>query len=108
MAQSNFRMLPPNNASQQTVTANGRTYSGAPGSTLDVPDFDAQILAANGWVMVCASGPSSSRPLPIMASAPYVAGPGFQYLDTTLGAVIVYDGAAWRNPLTGEASDERA
>ena len=103
----NYRMLPPaivNGGavtSQQTMTVNGRTYSGAPGSVLDVPDMDARVLGANGWVKVGPSGTTAQRPT--STSAPLKAAPGVHYWDTTLSKMIVFDGITWRDPATGSA-----
>jgi hypothetical protein len=44
------------------------------------------------FVVVCQSGATSARP-----TNPSV---GLKYLDTTLGYVVVFDGANWRNPAT--------
>jgi hypothetical protein len=97
-------MLPPSNAAFQITTANGRNYAAAPGTVADVPDFDAQVLAANGWVKVGWSGPTTARPpANQVTAAPYFAVPGCHFVDTTLAAVIVFDGATWRNPVTGAA-----
>jgi hypothetical protein len=100
----NVRLLPPVAATQQTVSVNGRTYSGAPGQVLDVPDFDAGVLAANGWTRVAFSGPTASRPTANAANGPYgVAAPGMQFMDTTLGYIVVFNGAEWINPASGAA-----
>jgi hypothetical protein len=94
-------MLPPAVVQQQTVTVNGRRYSGQPGSTLDPPDFDAGPLAANGWVDCSLSGPTGSRPSSAVGvPALFV---GLEFIDTTIGAVIRWDGASWRNVITGAA-----
>jgi hypothetical protein len=58
----NIRLLPPVAATLQTRVFNGRSYSAAPGSVIDVLDADAQELEANGWVPVAPSGPTSARP----------------------------------------------
>ncbi|MDI9846557.1 hypothetical protein QM467_00635 [Rhodoblastus sp. 17X3] len=97
------RLLPPPNIQQQSVVANGRTYSAAPGSYVDVPDFDAAVLMANGWANVAPSGPTSARPKPGALTPPYTAAPGFEFIDTTLNKWIVFDGLVWRDPLTGSA-----
>jgi hypothetical protein len=76
----NFRMLPPVAVGAQTINVNGRAYSAAPGSVVDVIDADAQVLASNGWTKIAFSGPTS---------------------DTTINALVVWDGATWRNPVTG-------
>lgn len=90
----NIRLLPPPNGGNTTV--NGRTYVAAAGATLDVPDFDAQVLSANGWTKVAAQvGATATRPaLPFQ---------GQTFHDTTLGYVVVFEGKAWRNPSTGAA-----
>jgi hypothetical protein len=89
------RLLPPVAIGQQTLTVNGRSYTGQPGSTADIVDFDADMLAANGWLDCGFSGPTSARPTTPVA--------GQRYVDTQVGAVIVFDGALWRNILTGSA-----
>jgi hypothetical protein len=89
------RFLPPNAVVKQTITANGRSYTAQPGSAVDVPLMDAPILAANGWCQVAGSGTTAQRP-----ANPYFSQP---YHDTTLGYVIVWQGAAWRNPASGAA-----
>ena len=103
----NYRMLPPAIVagqpvtSQQSMQVNGRTYSGAPGSVLDVPDMDGAVLAANGWIRVCSSGSTAQRPTG--TSAPFRATPDARYFDTSLGKLIVYDGVTWRDPANGSA-----
>jgi len=86
------------------LKTSGRTYSGSPGTVLDVPDFDAAALAALGWLPACfglpalkqgGSGPTSGRP-----SNPK---PGCHYYDVTVGDLAVWDAAAWRSPTTGNS-----
>lgn len=87
------------------VNVNGRLYPPvAPGTMIDVPDFDAAGLCGNGYTRIALSGPTSARPStnPNM-SPPYVAAPGVLFLDTTLGKLIVHDGVTWRDPVTGSA-----
>lgn len=94
-------MLPPTNIAYQTRTVNGRTYTGQPGQALDVPDFDAAGLTANGWIDVGLSGPTSTRP--VGQAGLYRAIEGVKFFDSTLGYVVVFDGQSWRNPATGNA-----
>ncbi|MDD1522623.1 hypothetical protein [Bradyrhizobium ottawaense] len=88
-----------------------RFYSCAAGAFVDVPGFatgDAAAMASSatrtsgdnpgslsvtGLFMLGSSGPTSSRP----------GNPNLRdlHIDTTLSAVVVFDGANWRNPLTG-------
>jgi hypothetical protein len=80
-----IRMLPPVSVGQQTQTVNGRLYSAAPGVAVDVPDMDAPVLAANGWVMCAPSGTTAQRPTTNPnTNPPYVAAPNFEYFDTTI------------------------
>jgi hypothetical protein len=58
----NRRMLPPTQIAYQVRTVNGRTYRGSPGVTIDIPDFDADVLAANGWTDLGPSGTTAQRP----------------------------------------------
>jgi hypothetical protein len=78
-----------------TTTVNGRTYKGTPGTTLNVPDFDAFELQANGWVVTAAAGSGATAARP---ASPHV---GDEYHDTSLAAIIKWDGKAWRNIMTG-------
>ena len=90
-----FRMFPPIAAVYQTAVANGRTYTSTPGNYLDVPDFDAALLAANHWIKGPMVGTTAQRPA---TATPFLLGNGVPYLDTTLGYVVIYDGVSWRNP----------
>ena len=92
-------------AGASVVMAGGRTYAASPGMVLDVPDFDAQMLRAQGWSAVCfgiwtlvqgGSGPTAQRP----ANPPVEN----HYFDTTLGKLVVWDGANWRDPGTGNTA----
>jgi hypothetical protein len=42
-------VVPPADGSRNSVTVNGRTYTSTPGTSISVPDFDAEVLLANGW-----------------------------------------------------------
>jgi hypothetical protein len=77
------------------VVVNGRKYSAVAGSAIDVPDFDAVTLGANGFVRVAVSGPTSAR------TTGFGLGVGTQFFDTTLNELIVFNGATWRSPVTG-------
>jgi hypothetical protein len=86
------------------VPKQGRTYSAAPGQVLDVPDFDAAALRAQGWIAVTFGlpariqggiGPTAQRPSP--------AWPEAHYFDTTLGKLAVFDGVNWRDPSNGNS-----
>ena len=97
----NLRMFPPVEVEQQTRIVNGRTYTGTTGSVVDVVDFDGSVLAANGWVVVAPSGPTSARPVGSLGQ--YPAARGVKFFDETLDALIVFDGSVWRNPASGAA-----
>lgn len=100
----NFRMLPPPAVISQTIVVKGRSYSGAPGSVMDILDADAMVLSANGWIRVAASGTTAQRPTTNMyTNPPYIAAPGVTYWDVTLSKLIVFDGLTWRDPNNGDA-----
>jgi hypothetical protein len=44
-------LIPPSSGVLNSITVNGRTYASAPGVAIPVPDFDAAILEANGWMI---------------------------------------------------------
>lgn len=90
------RVMPPADGLHPTINVNGRTWTCAVGSTIDVPDHDAAIMTSNGWTPV-ASGVGATAARPANPTK------GQQFHDTTLGYVIVWDGKVWRNPATGAA-----
>lgn len=92
------RLMPPGSGLRPAITVNGRAYTCALGSTVDVPDADASVMLANHWVTGTPAafggvGATSARP-----ASPYRQQ---LFLDTTLGYVIVWDDTTWRNPATG-------
>lgn len=92
----NIRLLPPSTGAL-SCTVNGRTYTGVIGATLDVPDFDAQLLTANGWTISAEVGTTALRPTLKKEDR------GRIFLDTTLVALIRWDGKTWRDKITGAA-----
>lgn len=81
-----------------TLTVSGRKYSTTPGNPIPVPDFDAVVLVANGWLYASANsgvatGPTSGRP-----AKPTL---NLRYQDTTVGYEVMWDGAAWRHTQSG-------
>lgn len=95
MTATNLRVMPPG-AGPTTIQVNGRTYTVANGSTQDVPYCDAIEMTASGWVTPAFDGGVGATAL--RPAAPYR---GMLFQDTTVGAVIQWDGATWRNPMTG-------
>lgn len=96
------RLMPPVNGLNNPFNMEDRVYQCSPGSTIDVPDtggffLDAPTLISNGWVPCSTSGVgvTAARPSDLSATSTFI--------DTTLGALVVYDGATWRNPVTGAA-----
>ena len=85
-------------SSKSPITVNGRRYVPVPGTPQTVPDQDASILCANGWfygsgAVGAATGTTAQRPI-----APTI---GQNFNDTTVGAMIFWDGIAWRHHLSG-------
>ncbi len=94
----NVRLMPPIAVVHQACIVNGRRYASTPGQVLDVAEFDARMLEANGWTRVARVGTTSQRPqAPDMS--PFK---GTWYFDTTLGEMIVFDGAKWRDAFGNE------
>jgi hypothetical protein len=86
------RMLPPVNGNT-IIRVNGRLYSGVVGTSIDVPDWDAGVLAANQWLSLGAVGATAARP-----SNPPT---GAVFNDTTTGVPVVFDGKSWRHSQSG-------
>lgn len=87
---ANIRMLCPNPA--LTTKVNGRTYTGVLGTPQDVPDFDAALLQANGWIPFDGGGVGTTAQRPTTGLYK-----GLEYSDTTLGYSVTWDGTNWRN-----------
>jgi hypothetical protein len=91
------RVMPPGDGLHPSITVHTRSYTCALGATIDVPDSDAQVMAANGWTIVAGAGVGATTTRPANPTK------GQQFHDTTLGYTIVWDGKVWRNPATGAA-----
>lgn len=102
-----YRLLPPASGAFATspMTVNGRSYNPSAGMQ-DVPCADADNLCATGWTLVAPVGGTAERPRKDEPSSgrPVRAERGVRYLDTDVGAMLVFDGVAWRNALTGSAT----
>jgi hypothetical protein len=90
---ANIRLMPPGNGTNAVVVCSGRKYTQTPGGTIDVADFDAAELEANGWVRVGVVGTTAQRPV--------TPAKGMIYVDTTVSKVIHHEGATWRDCITG-------
>ncbi|WP_316410513.1 hypothetical protein [Mesoterricola sediminis] len=84
-------MLPPQGHGKAYLEYEGRIYDGTPGSPLDVPESDARVLKANGWIPLMEVG----------AKRPFNPGRGERFLDLVAGAELVFDGFRWLDALTG-------
>ncbi|TDR82197.1 hypothetical protein [Paludibacterium purpuratum] len=89
-----FLMHPPG-AGSSTITVNGRKYSTTPGTPIPVPDFDAAVLQANGWMATTNGGTGTTVARPLNPKSNTV------FYDSTLGIDVVWDGKTWRNKITG-------
>jgi hypothetical protein len=87
----NYLMHPP--ANTKAVTLSGRTYATPNGTPITVNDYDAHVLEANGWINSGLTGTTANRPV-----KPPV---GTEYIDSSLSLAIFWDGANWRNRVTG-------
>lgn len=88
-----IQVLPPPTGG--TILIYGRTYVGVAGTPVLMPDQDAQVAGANGWTIVAKQGAGAT------ATRPTNPQKGDQFLDTTIPAVIIFDGKVWRNHATG-------
>ena len=76
-----------------------RAYATTVGVPLDVAGDmtgDAEQLASQGFAVIAQSGTTALRP-----NSPK---PGTPYVDTTLNIFIFWDGATWRNAVTGASA----
>jgi hypothetical protein len=95
------------NISSGSVSAsfNGRTYSCAAGSTIDVIESDAITLESRGFLRLGVVGATANRPTyPPNANSDsrIVANPlGYEFIDSTIGKVVRYNGATWVDVVTG-------
>jgi hypothetical protein len=108
MSSLTTRMLPAN-ASGGSVTGvcgspnpndpSRRYYSASAGQTIDaqgLPDADAALLVSQGFLLVAPSGTTALRnTLP-----PGYFKAGQLYADLSLGKLILFDGANWRDPIS--------
>lgn len=84
----------------KTITVNGRIYTAVDGTTVDAPSQDVGVLTANGWFLVGGNGCVGVGATALRPTGGLLA--GSTYVDTTLGYIVVYDGAnEWRNPVSG-------
>ena len=91
-----MRVMPPESGNYPSITVNGRTYTCALGSTLDVPDQDGAIMTHNGWTFAANGGGSGAT-----AQRPAAPNKRQIFFDQTLGKDVVFDGRVWRDPATG-------
>ncbi len=86
-------------------TSNGGEIVWTPGQILDVP-AGTQGKYGSDVTIIGLVGPTTDRPTNTQpeSQAPFSLAKNLRYLDTTLGVTIVYDGATWRNPVTGAAA----
>ena len=96
------RVLPPVDVRYQATSANGRSYTSTPGHVLDVLESDAAVLTANNWLYVAQSGTSAQRPTSSLGNGS-TAATGARYFDTTVGALIMFDGKTWRSLVDGSS-----
>lgn len=100
---SKYRMFPPTGVTATESPIPGKWFDAGAALFLDVAKTDAQYLAGAGWACLAFSkgaiehGVTADRP-----ASPRV---GQFYGDSTLAIVVYWDGAAWRNAVTGAEPD---
>lgn len=83
---TNHLLIPP--AGGPIIKANGRSYNPANGAQT-VPDFDANILEANGWSIQAEAVTTATRPI-----RPFK---GQKVYDSTVSHTLVWDGKEWKD-----------
>lgn len=94
-------MLP--STAAQTYVAGGfqpgptqRPYTAVAGTIVAViPADDVVQMQSRGWMLLPGSGTTAQRP-----TGPSLT-PGTLFVDSTVPATVVWDGANWRNVTTG-------
>lgn len=99
---ANVAVFPSANA-PTTLSVNGRSYTLALGSApILVPDFDAYILLANGWLAAARDGAGTTAQRPVTGQAGVINPKlGFEYFDSTVGGNVIWNGKNWINHATG-------
>lgn len=88
------QLMPP--AAGSTTVVFGRTYKASAGAVVsNVPEGDARVLEANGWMLVAPGGTGTT------AQRPANPAKNTHYHDTTVAKNIIYDGKTWRDPDSG-------
>lgn len=90
-----LRLMPPSSGFGNPISVNGRLYSCSANATIDVPDFDAAVMQANGWTATAAGGSGATATRPTNPKL------NMQFHDTTLGKIIIWDGKNWRDYSSG-------
>ena len=99
MATRVIRVLAHDSYPTATIKAPGAAPTTlAAGATSDIPQTSAAM--SSQAVSLCMSGTTAQRPKAGDADVINMQAPTW-YIDTTLGKVIVWTGASWRDPLTG-------
>lgn len=97
----NIPFMPPGNGQHNPCTVSGRSYKAALGNIVSVPDYDAGAMDSNGWIRTAQHGTGTTAQRPAL---PAGTNAGTTYLDTTLGANVIWDGFAWRAHATGASA----
>lgn len=102
-----IRMIPTERVlSGEPIKVYDRIYKATYGVIQDVPEGDAAILDANGWLRVCIVGTTAQRPFSTGQAANQIYR-GQHYYDTTLGKMIVFDEKVTRDALGNFVSVEQ-
>jgi len=101
---SKTRLLAVAGTTGRVVTnARGVQYTAAPGAVVDVEDFESSVSGpapGSSFVNLGLAGTTVERPTQNADGSSIK--PGFRFIDSTLGALIVWNGDTWRD-VTGAA-----
>jgi hypothetical protein len=85
-----------------SVNVRGRVYTSTIGAApLIVPDFDAFVLTANGWMLAAKDGAGTTAQRPVASYGVAPPPTGYRYFDSDVGAMVIWNGKNWINHATG-------
>jgi len=72
MSYSYISIVPPADGSKNILAVNGRTYASIPNVPITIPDFDANVLIANGWTKTTSTATQKAQTLRQIATRCYI------------------------------------
>ena len=98
-----MRFLSPATGAASRTGPDGATWNMSPGRVLDFDPNMADLMRQYGWHPIGFSGGTTDRPAASDTGPNYVKR-GTQFFDISVGKILIFDGATWRDPATGAAA----